>query len=173
MSLTIASPSTRHRVAQRARPGRSDHSGGHPAGRPQLRVVREGERAVPARGHAPQRPQKPRQAQKPQRGQRSQHRPLRLTRRGHLVVRAGGLLLATVAVIAGVLLINRPAEAGSQVHPVSHSYRTVLPGETLWGIAGEIAPGADRGDTIADIMKLNALTDPAVAAGQRIALPGN
>lgn len=100
-------------------------------------------------------------------------RPLRLTRRGRRVVRAGALLLAAVAVIAGVLLINRPAEAGSQVHPVSVSYRTVLPGETLWGIAGEIAPDADRGDTVAGIMKLNALTNPAVAAGQHIALPGN
>jgi LysM repeat protein len=88
------------------------------------------------------------------------------------VVRAGALLLAAAAVVAGVLLINRPAEAGSQVRPISVSYRTVLPGETLWGIAGQIAPGADRGDTIADIMKLNALTNPAVAAGQRIALPG-
>jgi LysM repeat protein len=89
------------------------------------------------------------------------------------VVRAAVLLLAAVAVIAGVLLINRPAEAGSRVRPISVSYRTVLPGETLWGIAGEIAPDADRGDTIADIMELNALTDPAVAAGQRIALPGS
>ena len=88
------------------------------------------------------------------------------------MVRAGALALAAVAVIAGVLLVDRPAEAGSQVHPVSVSYRTVLPGETLWGIAGEVAPDADRGDTVAELMELNALTNPAVAAGQRIALPG-
>nr|WP_269329742.1 LysM peptidoglycan-binding domain-containing protein [Kineosporia babensis] len=48
----------------------------------------------------------------------------------------------------------------------------VLPGETLWGIAGEVDPAGDRGDTVADIMELNALSSAAVAAGQRIALPG-
>ncbi|MCE0537259.1 LysM peptidoglycan-binding domain-containing protein [Kineosporia rhizophila] len=98
---------------------------------------------------------------------------LRLTRRGQVVVRAGAALLASTSVLAGVLLINRTAEAGSDVQPVSVSYRVVLPGETLWAIAGEVDPEGDRSETVADIMDLNALTDPAVAAGQRIALPGN
>ncbi|MBT0769273.1 LysM peptidoglycan-binding domain-containing protein [Kineosporia sp. J2-2] len=98
--------------------------------------------------------------------------PLRLTRRGRIVFRAGGLLAATVAVLAGVLLLNRPAEAGSEAHEVSMNFHVVLPGETLWGIAGDIAPESDPRDTVADIVDLNALPGPAVNAGQRIALPG-
>jgi len=97
--------------------------------------------------------------------------PIRLTRRGRVVVRGGGLLLAGAAVLVGLLALTRPAEAGSQVHRVPVTYRTVLPGETLWAIAGEVDPTSDRGDTIASIMELNALSDPALAAGQRIALP--
>lgn len=98
---------------------------------------------------------------------------MRLTRRGHVLMRSTGMLLASVSVVAGVLLINRTAEAGSDVHDMPVTYRVVLPGETLWGIAGQVDPEADRGDTVAAIMDLNALSDPAVAAGQRIALPGN
>ena len=89
------------------------------------------------------------------------------------MVRVGALLVAGLAVVAGVLMINRPAEAGSEIHQVPVSYHVVLPGETLWGLAGEVAPNADRGDTIADLMELNALSVPTLAAGQRIALPGH
>ncbi|GAA3639951.1 hypothetical protein GCM10022223_68940 [Kineosporia mesophila] len=187
MSLTSAPPSTRSGVAPRVRSGRSRVSRvpsrprrvtahpllraagspgtggaagasgavGVPGRRPRLRVVRDGERVVPRRP-APV----------------SGVVPLRLTRRGRVVLRGGGLLLAVLAVLAGVLLLDRPAEAGSQARPVPVSYHTVLPGETLWGIAGRIAPDADRRDTVADIIELNALPGPAVSAGRRIALPG-
>jgi hypothetical protein len=70
-----------------------------------------------------------------------------------------------------VLLLNRTAEAGSTSRSMSVSYRTVLPGETLWQIAGEVAPGVDRRDTVARIVELNALSSAGVAAGQRIAVP--
>ncbi|GLY33367.1 LysM peptidoglycan-binding domain-containing protein [Kineosporia sp. NBRC 101731] len=173
MSLTSAPPSTRSRVAPRVRSGRSRVShvsrvpvaprrrhpllrahGARPAPdrRPRLRIVREGERAMP---------RVPSGA------------PLRLTRRGRVVLRGGGLLLAVVAVLAGVLLLDRPAEAGSQARPVPVSYHTVLSGETLWGIAGRIAPDVDRRETVADIIELNALPGPAVSAGRRIALPAH
>jgi hypothetical protein len=102
---------------------------------------------------------------------------IRLTRRGRIVMRAGGavLLLLTVLlmVIAGVLLLDRTAQAGSQSNPVPVSYRVVLPGETLWQIAGEVAPGTDRRDTVAKIIELNALPGAALAAGQRIAVPAS
>jgi hypothetical protein len=41
----------------------------------------------------------------------------------------------------------------------------------LWSIAGEVAPGADRRDTVAEIVELNALDGSSVRAGQRIAVP--
>jgi hypothetical protein len=97
--------------------------------------------------------------------------PVRLTRRGRIVVRIGSAGLVLLSLLAGVLLLNRTAEAGSTSRSMSVSYRTVLPGETLWQIAGEVAPGVDRRDTVARIVELNALSSAGVAAGQRIAVP--
>lgn len=102
---------------------------------------------------------------------RSAEAPVRLTRRGRLVVRVGSAGLVVLTLMAGVLLLDRTAEAGSTVTPVPVSYRVVLPGETLWQIAGEIAPTADRRDTVAEILELNALPTGGVDAGQRIAVP--
>jgi hypothetical protein len=96
---------------------------------------------------------------------------LRLTRRGRIVVRVAASALALLAVLAGVLILDRPAQAGSQDHPVPVAYHVVLPGETLWQIAGEAAPKADRRDTVARILELNALSTAAVSPGQRIAVP--
>jgi hypothetical protein len=96
---------------------------------------------------------------------------VRLTRRGRIVVRAGSAGLILLALTAGVLLIDRTAEAGSTSRPVPVTYRVVMPGETLWQIAGEVAPGVDRRDTVARILELNALSTAGVRAGQRIAVP--
>jgi hypothetical protein len=96
--------------------------------------------------------------------------PLRLTRRGRVVVRllAGAALLLVVA--AGVLA-DRPALAGPEPATVPVAERVVLPGETLWAIAGEVAPGTDRRETVAQIMELNGLRSAEVRAGQRLAVP--
>jgi LysM repeat protein len=48
---------------------------------------------------------------------------------------------------------------------------TVAPGDSLWSIAGDVAPDADRRDTVAEIMELNALSGSSVNVGQRIAVP--
>lgn len=96
---------------------------------------------------------------------------LRLTRRGRVVVRSGVGVLVVVAVGVAVLLAGRPAAAGSGGGSVPVRHHVVLPGETLWGIAGEVAPGEDRRDAVAQIVELNALRGSGVMAGQRIALP--
>jgi hypothetical protein len=96
---------------------------------------------------------------------------VRLTRRGLLVVRIGGAGLAVLVLACGVLLLDRTAEAGSTSRSVPVTYRVVLPGETLWQIAGEVAPGVDRRDTVARIIELNALPTGGINAGQRIAVP--
>lgn len=99
--------------------------------------------------------------------------PLRLTRRGRLVLRtlAGGVFLLVVAAV--VLLVNRPAAAGTDARPVSVSYRMVLPGETLLQIAGEVDPRADARDTAVRIVRLNALDSWGLQAGQQLALPAS
>lgn len=97
--------------------------------------------------------------------------PLRLTRRGRVVVRVAVVLLGLVVTAAVVLAAGRSAKADAAAHPVEVGYHVVLPGESLWQIAGDVAPGADRRDTVARIVELNALRTERLAAGERIAVP--
>jgi LysM repeat protein len=92
---------------------------------------------------------------------------LRLTRRGRLVILA--MLLAVGAVLSLTVTSSGLASSAAQQVPVQ--YVTVAPGDTLWSIAGEVAPGTDRRDTVAEIVELNALDGSTVQAGQRIAVP--
>ena len=94
---------------------------------------------------------------------------LRLTRRGRLVVVA--LFLATLfagGVLFGSTATRATGEAGA---PQDYQYLVVQPGQTLWGIAKEVAPQDDPRATIEAIRRLNALSDTGIEAGQRIALP--
>ena len=177
MSLTTATPSTASRVSSLTHRSRS-----RAAGAPRLRVVRDEYRRVPPVQRRPARPSRsapgyrsdlstrpvsPSRTAHPARGAA----PVRLTRRGRIVVRIGSAGLAVLALVAGVLLLDRTAEAGSTSRPVPVTYRVVMPGETLWQIAGEVAPGVDRRDTVARIVELNALSTAGVNAGQKIAVP--
>jgi hypothetical protein len=170
MSLTTATPSAASRLGS-PRQG----SGGRPAGAPRLRVVRDEHRpTVTARRSAPTYRSDLSVRSMPSTRSAAPGRPaaqVRLTRRGRIVVRIGSAGLVVLALVAGVLLIDRTAEAGSTSRPVPVTYRVVLPGETLWQIAGEVAPGVDRRDTVARILELNALSSAGVKAGQRIAVP--
>jgi hypothetical protein len=97
---------------------------------------------------------------------------LRITRRGRTVL-AG---LASVPLVAGVVAVAFfGAVADSDSVGVSASqtfdYVTVQAGETLWGLAEEIAPSADPRDVIADIVSLNQLPSADVQPGQKLAVP--
>jgi len=101
--------------------------------------------------------------------------PLRWTARGRAVVRAvtvAALTVVMVAVVAAaVLVVHRNALAGTGTGRLAVRYHVVMPGETLWGIAGQEAPSADRRETVARIVELNALNGSRVFAGQRLAIP--
>jgi LysM repeat protein len=99
--------------------------------------------------------------------------PLRLTRRGRLVAGAALSLVLLLVISAGVLLLGQQAVAGEQARPVPARVHVVTPGETLWSIAGRVAPGADRRDVVARLREFNALSSVALQAGQRIAIPGD
>ena len=98
---------------------------------------------------------------------RRQATPLRLTRRGRLAVTG---LLAAVGVVLS-MFAGGIAGAGTDAERVPVRYVTVAPGDTLWSIAGEVAPQQDRRDTVARILELNARESSGVRAGDRIAVP--
>lgn len=94
---------------------------------------------------------------------------LRLTSRGRLVM----VVLFLVALFAGGVLFGSTStratgEAGA---PRDYQYLVVQPGQTLWGIAKDVAPQDDPRATIEAIRRLNALPHTGIEAGQRIALP--
>ncbi len=98
---------------------------------------------------------------------------LRLTRRGRGVLAA---LAATPIVIALAIAIlgNGAAIASREDGAAAGSFQTVTvsAGDTLWLIAEEVAPDSDPRDVVDAIMRLNALDDPTVIAGERLAIPG-
>lgn len=94
--------------------------------------------------------------------------PLRITRRGRLVIT---LLVCAVLAVAGVVAAFR-ALAGAEAPVVPVKSVLVLPGDTLWSIAGTVAePGEDVLDVIADIVEMNDLETSAVFVGQRLTVP--
>ena len=97
--------------------------------------------------------------------------PLRLTARGRLLLGASGLVVA-LSLISATSALGSGDGAGSTASELS-SYEviTVLPGETLWSIAGEVAPEANRADVVAAIVDLNGLNGSALHSGQRLRVP--
>ncbi|HAM28088.1 MAG TPA: hypothetical protein DCP11_15705 [Microbacteriaceae bacterium] len=95
---------------------------------------------------------------------------LRLTRRGRVVLTS--LAAIPLVIAAGVFAINGGgAIATSQASTTTFDYVTVGPGQSLWQLAGDIAPSADRRDVVADIVHLNQLESTNVQPGQKIAIP--
>jgi hypothetical protein len=98
--------------------------------------------------------------------------PLRLTRRGRVVVAvAAALVLAALS-----LVITSAAQATN--HPVSSRAAqqglaevTVHPGQSLWSVAENADPAADTRVVIQRIVELNGLTGNVVVAGQRLWVP--
>jgi hypothetical protein len=98
--------------------------------------------------------------------------PLRLTRRGRVVVAvAAALVLAALS-----LVIASAAQATN--HPVSSraarqglAQVTVHPGQSLWSVAESADPAADTRVVIQQIIELNGLTGNVVFTGQRLWVP--
>ena len=144
--------------------------------RPSTRPVRQARPARPATRPAAQPAQIPARipAQIPaQRSARSASRPapqgpVRLTRRGRVVV-----TLLIVGVILGALVIfsGQSVATGDAGAPVPTRTVVVGEGDTLWAIAAEVAGDGDIRETVHAIEKLNSLSGPALEVGQEIAVP--
>lgn len=89
---------------------------------------------------------------------------LRITRRGRLVVVALALL---VVLLPGAWR----AVATAQVDGPSTVAVTVQPGDTLWGIASAVDPGADPRALIAEIREANGLSQSGLVPGQVLQVP--
>ena len=96
--------------------------------------------------------------------------PIRLNRRGRLFF---GTLVALPIVIGAYFLGLGASQAGadSTVSTVSFEQVTVMPGDSLWTIATQIAPNADAQEFIADVVSLNQLDSATVQPGQRLSIP--
>ena len=100
--------------------------------------------------------------------------PLRLTRRGRFVFFGLPLLLLAVIVLSLSGFTNSPAKAADSNAELSLTPTvtvTVQPGESLWAIAGAVAPERDPRDVVADIVQLNNLGAARVLPGQQLYVP--
>jgi len=97
---------------------------------------------------------------------------LRLTSRGRRVL-AGFAALPAVAAVGVAVLSGGGALATDSESAPTGAFETVTvsAGESLWGIAEEVAPQADPRDVIDAIVRLNALETSGLAAGQRLSIP--
>ena len=93
---------------------------------------------------------------------------LRLTRRGRLLLVSAFLLAALVAMVlsGGFAAAGREAGRPEPVRVVQ-----VQPGDTLYGIAGELArPGHVR-DMVQRIQQLNSMSGSSLQVGDSLAVP--
>lgn len=100
--------------------------------------------------------------------------PLRLTRRGRIVLIGIPLVLLAALLISLAGFFNSPAKASDSAADLTTTSTvtvTVQPGESLWGIAADVAPERDARDVVADIVQLNNLPAGAVYPGQQLFVP--
>jgi Tfp pilus assembly protein FimV len=88
-------------------------------------------------------------------------RPIRLTRRGVVVVAAAVAVLCAALVV----LAWRSAPAPAR-HAPAPATVTVHSGDTLWAIASRVAPDRDPRAEVARLRRLNGLGDVELAVGQ-------
>jgi Tfp pilus assembly protein FimV len=87
--------------------------------------------------------------------------PIRLTRRGVIVVAA---LVAALGV--GLIWLGRLSAPASPAGAPGPATVTVQPGDTLWSIAGRVAPGRDPLAEVSTLQQRNHLTGVDLVPGQ-------
>lgn len=97
--------------------------------------------------------------------------PLRLTRRGRRLV--VGLLASGGLVLAGLLgwAVQGGGPEGASLALAGESSVVVQPGDTLWSIAGDIAPQADVRGVVDALQAANDLDGPLLVPGQILLVP--
>lgn len=93
--------------------------------------------------------------------------PLRLTRRGRIVVLAFFILMASLASAILLATASRAEDRGAGPAPTV----VVQPHDTLWSIATRTSPRRDPYAAVAEIRRINDLQGYVVHAGQTLELP--
>jgi len=103
---------------------------------------------------------------------RSTDVPLRLTRRGRVVIAAAAaILVAVVSLVAAGAVQATSHSLPPRVARQNLSQVVVRPGQSLWSVAESADPHADTRLVVQQIIELNGLTGDVVAAGQRLWVP--
>ncbi len=153
------------------RPGRPDS----PAARPlPLRLVADGGRLVPdASGEPAGAGQGPVRTQPRPRAVPERPGPVRLTRRGRIVVTAAAVLAIGAASMALAGAAHAAGHrAGARPGPGSGATKVAIrPGQSLWSVAEAYDPDADTRLVIQQIEQMNSLTGDQVQPGQELWVP--
>ncbi|HUZ23832.1 MAG TPA: LysM peptidoglycan-binding domain-containing protein [Streptosporangiaceae bacterium] len=102
--------------------------------------------------------------------------PVRLTRRGRLVL--GGLVVVLAAAVVCLFSLDLAGGALASSHgSAGAGYRgmrqvVVQPGQSLWSIAVAAEPAADPRLVIQQIVEANSLAGATVYAGEQLWVPG-
>jgi hypothetical protein len=129
-------------------------------------------RDTPAVRHAALTPRRDTPAARSGRPRDTPVAPLRLTRRGRVVVALAAALLVTMV----SLLLSGVAQATND-GPSPRAAREnlvqviVRPGQSLWSVAESADPGQDTRAVIQQIIDLNSLNGDTVFAGQQLWVP--
>jgi nucleoid-associated protein YgaU len=102
------------------------------------------------------------------------HPPVRLTRRGRLVVTGIAVLLVAAASVGLAGAAQALGHSGTPAHPGTTTGITkveVRPGQSLWTLAEVYDPNADPRQVIQEIQQLNSMSTDQVQPGQVLWMP--
>ena len=122
-------------------------------------------RLVAADGRLVQRPPAPREGS-------TERTPVRLTRRGRIVVTAAAVLAIGAVSVAVGGAARATGHSGAPAGPGGAVTRVeIRPGESMWSVAEAYDPDADTRVVISEIMQLNSLASAQVQPGQLLWVP--
>ena len=100
-----------------------------------------------------------------------QFHPMSPKRRARLV-RTLFVLSASALFLAG-MVFNQSAVATDEtvIGSNAFNYVSVMPGDTLWGLAETYSDGKSQQDWIAEVILLNNLSSATLSTGDKLALP--
>jgi hypothetical protein len=98
--------------------------------------------------------------------------PLRLTRRGRIVVAVAAALLVTIISLLAAGVAQATNHAPSSRAARQNLVQVVVrPGQTLWSVAESADPDQDTRVVVRQIVDLNSLSGSTVQAGQQLWVP--